>query len=145
YVFHDSRGLESGTADELQTIQDFVGERSCRNRLRDRLHAIWSVVRRFDSCHCNLFLFRYCIPMDDDRASLNIEPFHNICPDKNGNCPRLSIHDSHVRQVPVIAVFTKFETFKDITRSDMVHEGQKGNLKDECEKRIVLGTGTGPG
>ncbi|KAF7371597.1 GTP-binding protein [Mycena venus] len=104
YVFHDSRGLESGTADELQIIRDFVGDRSRRKRLEERLHAIW-----------------YCIPMDGNRSSLDIEPFHNICPDKN---------------VPVIAVFTKFETFIHSTRSDMMLKRQKGNLKDECEKRF---------
>ncbi|KAJ6504538.1 GTP-binding protein [Mycena vulgaris] len=104
YVFHDSRGLESGTADELKTIHDFVGDRSRHKRLRDRLHAIW-----------------YCIPMDGNRESLDIRPFHNICPDKN---------------VPVIAVFTKFETFMHVTRSDMVHKGQKGNLAAECQKRF---------
>ncbi|KAJ7744417.1 GTP-binding protein [Mycena metata] len=104
YVFHDSRGLESGTADELQIIQDFVGDRSSRKSLQDRLHAIW-----------------YCIPMDGNRESLDIKPFHNICPDKN---------------VPVIAVFTKFETFRHNTRSNMRLNGQKGNLVAECQKRF---------
>ena len=84
YVFHDSRGLESGTADELQIIRNFVGDRSRRKRLEERLHAIWSVLRRSDWYHFNLFAFRYCIPMDGNRESLDIEPFHNICPDKNG-------------------------------------------------------------
>ncbi|KAJ7193935.1 GTP-binding protein [Mycena pura] len=106
YVFHDSCGLECGTADELKAIQDFVGDRSRRDRLQDRLHAIW-----------------YCIPMDSNRESLDIKPFHNICPDKNV-------------EVPVIAVFTKFETFKHLTRSDMVLKGQKGNLAAESQKRF---------
>jgi hypothetical protein len=38
--------------------------------------------------------------------------------------------------VPVIAVFTKFETFMHITRSDMMLKSQKGNMKDACEKRF---------
>ncbi|KAJ7802689.1 hypothetical protein B0H14DRAFT_3884430 [Mycena olivaceomarginata] len=59
--------------------------------------------------------------MDSNRASLDIEPFHKICPDKN---------------VPIIAVFTKFETFMYGTRSDMMLKGQRGNLKDECGKRF---------
>jgi hypothetical protein len=43
YVFHDSRGFEGGSADELKTVQDFVRRRSQESRLRDRLHAIWFV------------------------------------------------------------------------------------------------------
>jgi hypothetical protein len=43
-VFHDSRGLESGNASELQTLQEFVRERSGRKSFKDRLHAIWSVL-----------------------------------------------------------------------------------------------------
>ncbi|KAJ7938703.1 hypothetical protein B0H13DRAFT_1587466 [Mycena leptocephala] len=102
YVFHDSRGLESGTANELQIIQNFVGDRSHRKRLKERLHAIWSELG---------------------------DLIHII-----GS--RLIILDSHVRQVPVIAVFTKFETFMHITRNDMMLKGQKDNLKDECERRF---------
>ena len=29
-------------------------------------------------------LFRYCIPMDNDRPSLDLKHFDEICPDKNG-------------------------------------------------------------
>jgi len=29
-------------------------------------------------------LFRYCIPMDNDRPSLDLKHFGEICPDKNG-------------------------------------------------------------
>jgi len=28
--------------------------------------------------------FRYCIPMDNDRPSLDLKYFNDICPDKNG-------------------------------------------------------------
>jgi hypothetical protein len=43
YVFHDSRGFEGGSEDELKTVQDFVRLRSEERRLKDRLHAIWFV------------------------------------------------------------------------------------------------------
>jgi len=43
YVFHDSRGIEAGSGDELEIIQDFVRRKSQERRLRDRLHAIWFV------------------------------------------------------------------------------------------------------
>jgi hypothetical protein len=29
-------------------------------------------------------LFRYCIPMDNDRPLLNLKYFDDVCPDKNG-------------------------------------------------------------
>ncbi|KAJ6478702.1 hypothetical protein DFH09DRAFT_1215300 [Mycena vulgaris] len=88
YVFHDTRGFESGSTNELQIIQE------------------------------------YCIPMDNQRPSLDIEPFHNICPDKN---------------VPVIAVFTKYEAFRSNTRLNLEDdEREYEDLEDqthrECEK-----------
>jgi hypothetical protein len=43
YVFHDSRGFEAGSKDELETVQEFVKSKSQQTRLRDRLHAIWFV------------------------------------------------------------------------------------------------------
>ncbi|KAJ6616310.1 hypothetical protein B0H10DRAFT_1879181, partial [Mycena sp. CBHHK59/15] len=36
YIFHDSRGFESGSTNELQIIQDFVRDRSQRKRLQER-------------------------------------------------------------------------------------------------------------
>jgi len=43
YVFHDSRGMEAGSEDELKIVQDFVKSRSQKRRLNDKLHAIWFV------------------------------------------------------------------------------------------------------
>jgi len=40
---------------------------------------------------------RYCIPMDNQRPGLDLKHFKDVCPDRN---------------VPVIAVFTKFDQFK---------------------------------
>ena len=43
YVFHDSRGMEAGSEDELKIVQDFVYRKSRERRLKNRLHAIWFV------------------------------------------------------------------------------------------------------
>jgi hypothetical protein len=43
YIFHDSRGLESGSEVELEIVQEFVRRRSRARQLKDRLHAIWFV------------------------------------------------------------------------------------------------------
>ena len=46
YIFHDSRGFEPGSEDELRTVQKFVDRKSREKRLKDRLHAIWFVYSR---------------------------------------------------------------------------------------------------
>jgi hypothetical protein len=85
YVFHDSRGMEAGSDDELKIVQDFVQSRSQKRRLKDKLHAIWFVpLGIFNYKFTNVFLFRYCVPMDSARPSLELKQFENICPDKNG-------------------------------------------------------------
>jgi len=86
YIFHDSRGFEAGSEDELKTVQEFVKRKSEERRLKDRLHAIWCVLLSIYSCKFTRprLLFRYCIPMDNDRPSLDLKYFGEICPDKNG-------------------------------------------------------------
>ncbi|KAH9159350.1 hypothetical protein EDB89DRAFT_1808024, partial [Lactarius sanguifluus] len=41
YIFHDSRGIESGSTEELEILQEFIQRKCGETRLRDRLHAIW--------------------------------------------------------------------------------------------------------
>ena len=41
YVFHDSRGIESGSIEELGILKDFIRRKCGERKLRDRLHAIW--------------------------------------------------------------------------------------------------------
>jgi hypothetical protein len=50
YIFHDSRGFEAGSEEELQIVQDFVGRKSREDRLKDRLHAIWFVPLDIYNC-----------------------------------------------------------------------------------------------
>src|SRR5579863_10433075 len=78
YIFHDSRGFEAGSEDELKTVQEFVKRKSQEKRLKNRLHAIWFVL----SCSCKFtrsrLHFRYCIPMDNDRPTLDLRHFEAI-------------------------------------------------------------------
>jgi len=106
YIFHDSRGLESGSELELKIVQDFVRRRSRGRRLKDRLHAIW-----------------YCIPMDNDRPSLDLRYFGDVCPDKN---------------VPVIAVFTKFDQFKLDIEMKLEDEGRDPETDLDAEVERVF-------
>ncbi|KAH9054703.1 hypothetical protein EDB87DRAFT_1426102 [Lactarius vividus] len=66
YVFHDSRGIESGGIEELGTLQVFIRRKCAEKRLAKRLHAIW-----------------YCVPMDNQRPQLDLKFFEDICPDRN--------------------------------------------------------------
>ena len=43
YIFHDSRGFEAGSEEEVKIVQEFVQRKSRERRLKDRLHAIWFV------------------------------------------------------------------------------------------------------
>jgi hypothetical protein len=88
YIFHDSRGFEAGSEDELKIVREFVLRKSREKRLKKRLHAIWFAFPPLSIDGCEvlrlLFLFRYCIPTDNDRPSLDLKYLENICPDKNG-------------------------------------------------------------
>jgi len=84
YVFHDSRGFEAGSEDELKIVQEFVRRKSRETRLNDRLHAIWFVSFRYLRLQFHNIAFRFCIPMDNDRPSLDLKYFDDISPDKNG-------------------------------------------------------------
>ena len=53
YVFHDSRGFEAGSEEELRIVQCFVEERSRERFLQDRLHAIWFAVLSVRDCDCS--------------------------------------------------------------------------------------------
>jgi hypothetical protein len=41
YVFHDSRGIESGSTEELEILKDFISRKCGENKLTNKLHAIW--------------------------------------------------------------------------------------------------------
>ncbi|KZP16639.1 hypothetical protein FIBSPDRAFT_920936 [Athelia psychrophila] len=56
FIFHDSRGFESGGAQELKDVKAFISARSDSIELKDQIHAIW-----------------YCIPLDDDRPFIKAE------------------------------------------------------------------------
>jgi len=53
FIFHDSPGFEAGSAEELQTVKNFIEDRAKRTSMNDQLHAIW-----------------YCLPTDSARPLL---------------------------------------------------------------------------
>ncbi|KAF8333697.1 hypothetical protein F5887DRAFT_893261 [Amanita rubescens] len=56
FIFHDSKGFESGSTEELEIAWKFIKKKSTENELKNQLHAIW-----------------YCIPMDSPRPILHAE------------------------------------------------------------------------
>ncbi|KAJ7026518.1 hypothetical protein C8F04DRAFT_108939 [Mycena alexandri] len=56
FIFHDSRGFESGSIDEAKKVKDFIARRAGSNRFSEQLHAIW-----------------YCFPTDTNRPLLKAD------------------------------------------------------------------------
>ncbi|KAJ6455187.1 hypothetical protein C8R45DRAFT_846054 [Mycena sanguinolenta] len=109
FIFHDSRGFESGSANEVQTVKDFIAARSAATALSDQLHAIW-----------------YCMPTDTTRPLLAAdEQFFNV-----------SAILIVVFPVPVIAIFTKFDGLITEAFSDLTEQGQSFlNAKNGARER----------
>jgi GTP-binding protein EngB required for normal cell division len=56
FIFHDSRGFESGSLDEILTVKSFIADRAQNRDLAKQLHAIW-----------------YCLPTDNNRPLLDAD------------------------------------------------------------------------
>jgi len=41
FIFHDSRGFETGSVNELNLMKDFVADRAATMELGKRIHVIW--------------------------------------------------------------------------------------------------------
>jgi len=41
FIFHDSRGFETGSVNELNLMKDFVADRAATMKLGKRIHVIW--------------------------------------------------------------------------------------------------------
>ncbi|KAJ7022649.1 GTP-binding protein, partial [Mycena alexandri] len=73
FIFHDSRGFESGSVEEVAKVKHFITERAATRELPDQLHAIW-----------------YCLPTDTTRPLLKAdEDFFAI--DFQGRVPVIAI------------------------------------------------------
>ncbi|KAL4073033.1 hypothetical protein V8B97DRAFT_2109478 [Scleroderma yunnanense] len=93
FIFHDSRGFETGSLNELNLMKDFVADRAATMKLEKRIHAIW-----------------FCISMADyERPILAAEEkFFNEC---------------NTGKVPVIAVLTKADALKMPALHQLMRDG----------------------
>ncbi|KAJ8579474.1 GTP-binding protein [Rhizopogon salebrosus TDB-379] len=99
FVFHDSCGFECGGEDEFTKMKTFVLDRASTTKLKERIHAIW-----------------YCIPLDEHHRAITKaeERFFSECDTNN---------------VPVIAVFTKFDALWGDAYGQLKRSGLK---RKEC-------------
>jgi len=107
YVFHDSRGIESGSTEELEILQEFIRRKCGEKRLSFKLHAIW-----------------YCVPMDNQRPQLDLKFYKDICPDQN--VPVIVVftkHDQFLRNVEMLL-------------SDYPNEYPDSNVSEVAEKQF---------
>ncbi|KAJ7223608.1 hypothetical protein GGX14DRAFT_428049 [Mycena pura] len=73
FIFHDTRGFESGSIAETNKVKEFIAKRAGSTELHDQLHAIW-----------------YCLPTDTNRPLLHAdEQFFNT--DITGKVPVIAI------------------------------------------------------
>ena len=84
YIFHDSRGFESGGIRELEIVRDFIRQKAEERKLQSRLHAIWFVLFKSTNSSADDRTLRYCVPMDNQRPELDLRFFKGLCPDQNG-------------------------------------------------------------
>ncbi|KAK7026310.1 GTP-binding protein [Favolaschia claudopus] len=83
FIFHDSRGFESGSLEEIDQVKKFIRIRAWQYSLPEQLHAIW-----------------YCLPTDTGRPLLAAdEEFFENDIAREGK-PFLFI-------LPLVAIFTK--------------------------------------
>ncbi|KAG1755937.1 GTP-binding protein [Suillus lakei] len=93
FVFHASCGFEAGGCSEFDKVKAFIARRSKNKYLNDRIHAIW-----------------YCVPMDEDGRSFT-----------EGGVTFFSQWDTG--SIPVIVLFTKFDTLYDDARVELMSMG----------------------
>ncbi|KAJ7810147.1 hypothetical protein B0H14DRAFT_2607542 [Mycena olivaceomarginata] len=71
FIFHDSRGFESGSVDETEKVKAVITERAASRELSTQLHIIW-----------------YCLPTDTNRPLLAADEqfFNNAAVGKGKPC-----------------------------------------------------------
>ncbi|KAI0256725.1 hypothetical protein BJV78DRAFT_1116809 [Lactifluus subvellereus] len=107
FIFHDSRGFESGSLDEIETVKSFIAERAQSRELPKQLHAIW-----------------YCLPTDTNRPLLEADRrfFDKYC-------------GLYYIKVPVIAIFTKFDGLVTTAYGEL-RDKEKLSMKEAKNKKF---------
>ncbi|KAJ7262844.1 hypothetical protein C8J57DRAFT_1070761 [Mycena rebaudengoi] len=108
FIFHDSRGFESGALEESEKAKNFIKTRAASSSLAQQLHAIW-----------------YCLPMADTTRPIlkTDEEFFDL---------------EGVGNVPVIAIFTKCDGLFTEVRGDLLAGGtmDSNELNTKCIEKV---------
>ncbi|KAJ7291882.1 hypothetical protein C8J57DRAFT_221123 [Mycena rebaudengoi] len=108
YIFHDSRGFESGSLEETNKVKAFIAKRAHSNKLSEQLHAIW-----------------YCLATDTNRPLLEAdEDFFGTDVTGQGRSSRFVAHIDKIVPVPVIAILTKYDALVSDAFQDLLDEGK---------------------
>ncbi|KAJ7866348.1 hypothetical protein B0H13DRAFT_1725177 [Mycena leptocephala] len=107
FIFHDSRGFESGALEETEKAKNFIKTRAAGSSLAEQLHAIW-----------------YCLPMAD-----TTRPFLKTDED--------SFVDQCIFPVPVIAIFTKCDgLFTEVRGTHLAGGMDPNELNTKCINKV---------
>ncbi|KDQ18628.1 hypothetical protein BOTBODRAFT_29006 [Botryobasidium botryosum FD-172 SS1] len=111
YVFHDSRGFESGTAEGLEVVRAFINKRARCKSVKNQLHAIW-----------------LCLPTDHE-ANMIAAAESNF------------FEDCDPGSVPVIAIFTKFdsldmESFRTLRDQGLSYSEARAKCSQHADERF---------
>lgn len=72
FIFHDTRGFESGRTDELDIVREFITRRAGEGSIKKQLHVIWYISALFEAAiHLNVCVSRYCLPTDHEARLLS--------------------------------------------------------------------------
>ncbi|KAG2361094.1 hypothetical protein BDR07DRAFT_1410622 [Suillus spraguei] len=103
FVLHDSKGFEPGEKDNLKTVRDFINRRRAMPILKDQLHAVWLCFE---------------IPRAGGRLlETGVEEFLT------------SKHEGKLGNIPIIAVFTKYDTLLERVERTLDKSSIKGLSK----------------
>jgi GTPase SAR1 family protein len=110
FVLHDSKGFEPGEKDNLKVVRDFIDRRRAMPDLKNKLHAIWLCFE---------------IPRAGGRLlETGVEQFLT------------SKHKGELGNIPIIAVFTKYDTLLDRVERTLDKPSIKGLSKAAIQDLI---------
>jgi len=110
FVLHDSKGFEPGEKDNLQTVRDFIDRRRAMPDLKNQLHAVW-----------------LCFEIPRANARLletGVEQFLT------------AKREGELGNIPIVVVFTKYDTLLDRVERTMNKSSLKG-LSKEAVKELI--------
>ncbi|KAG2746346.1 hypothetical protein P692DRAFT_20836147 [Suillus brevipes Sb2] len=109
FVLHDSKGFEPGSEDNLKTVRDFIDQRRANPDLKDQLHAVWLCFE---------------IPRAGGRLlETGVEQFLT------------SRRKGELGNIPIVVVFTKYDTLLDRMERTLDKSSLKGLSKEAIQER----------